>query len=90
MANVYEYDRIKFKYRLDYDGSVTGPSIYLCNRQLNKKCQLIYEDLLITASFVSANECSFKFYKYLDFGVNPSWDILKDTSVILYRRVWIF
>ncbi len=90
MANIYEYDRIKFKYKLDYDGSVTEPGIYLCNRQLNKKCQLIYEDLLITASFASANECSFKFYKYLDFGVNPSWDMLKDASVILIEGFGYF
>lgn len=75
---------------MDYDGSVTEPDIYLCNKQLNKKYQLIYEDLLIIASFASANECSFKFYKYLDFGVNPSWDMLKDAYVILIEGFGYF
>ena len=41
MANIYEYDKIKFKYKLNYDGSVTDPGIYLCNRQLSKKGQLL-------------------------------------------------
>lgn len=90
MANVYEYDQIKFKYRLDYDGSVTEPNIYLCNRQLGKKGQVIYEGLSVTVNFASANECSFQFFKYLGFGVNPLWGQLKDTSVILIEGFGYF
>ncbi len=90
MANIYEYDKIKFKYKLNYDGSVTDPGIYLCNRQLSKKGQLLYEDLLITVNFASANECSFKFCKYINSGINPYWDMLKDTSVILIEGFGYF
>lgn len=90
MANVNEYDNIKFKYKLNYDGSVSDPNIYLCNRQLKKIGQLLYEKLYITINFASANECSFKFFKYLDWGTNPYWEKLKDTSVILIEGFGYF
>lgn len=90
MANVNEYDNIKFKYKLNYDGSVSDPNIYLCNRKLEKIGQLLYENLYIIVNFASANECSFKFFKYLDWGINPYWAKLKDTSVILIEGFGYF
>lgn len=90
MANVNEYDKIKFRYKINYDGSISEPNIYLCNRQLEKTGQLVYENLSVTTNFASANECSFKFFKYHDWGINPYWNNLKDASVILIEGFGYF
>lgn len=90
MSNTLQYEKLKNQFKINIDGSIEKPAVFLCDKRLKKIGQIPHiNEFSVVTNFNSNNECNFIVYKYCDGNINPLWDDIVDFAVIMVNGLEI-